>query len=382
MTGKLSKYKFKSKEALKRLELKRFEKRLHEKRRRAKRRRGNSPAYPGAGLPKANALSRIGKRWDDIHVPKVLDLIADTKSTCDFFTTVAAGVRSGRSPRLLFEDTEIITPESLIYLLAQFHKLQLEYGMTRITGTYAKHPRIARLLQESGFLKVLNVKPITLKGRKLSSTRFVKCKSDTKPDGKLIKTLRLELLGEDLRMPHRISSTVFRALSEAMINVQQHAYKDKQIVKGRRLKGRWWLGAQLSRKNNIFTLTFYDTGLGIPKTLARKYPLEIIRNYLSILPGFKPDDGQMIRAAVELGRSGTNQDHRGKGLLDIHKLIEKVGAGCLTIYSRQGRYKYENSGVTIKNDSSFIEGTLIKWEMPLDRAVESLIELDEFEVET
>ncbi|ARU06118.1 hypothetical protein CCO03_16860 [Comamonas serinivorans] len=186
------------------------------------------------------------------------------------------------------------------------------------------------------------------------------------------------MLGEDLQMPKPIGKMVFRALSEAMQNVHHHAYQKKQITR-LGLKGRWWLGAQLSKRKNFFELTFYDAGVGIPKTLHRKYPLEHIRSILSLLPGMEPDDAQMIKAAVELGRSRTNQSHRGKGLLDIHRLITTVGVGALTIFSRYGQYRYEplKGGEAIRNDGAFIEGTLIKWELPLDKVVAAFADMDE-----
>ena len=97
-----------------------------------------------------------------------------------------------------------------------------------------------------------------------------------------------------------------------------------------------------------------------------------------MLPGFDPDDGQMIKAAVELGRTRTDADNRGKGLLDLLKLIDTVGGGSLQIFSRRGVYKYTHNSETFTNDGNSIEGTLIKWELPLDMA---LIKLKEVQID-
>lgn len=356
-----------------RLAFNRFRQRLEErKRKQARRATTESAKRP----PLKRATVPLGQpAWQDYPVPKVLDLMTYRDETCSFFADVRARVIAGQRLRLVFLETEKISSESLIYLLAQMHKLRLEHGNDRITGTYPKSPKIERLLAESGFLHALGVRARKMVGRPLSATRFVKCKTDVEMRSSCIPELRDELLGDDLEMPKPIGKMVFRALSEAMANVQHHAYEQKHL-EHHQLKGRWWLGAQLSKKKNFFQLTFYDAGVGIPKTLHRKYTWEHIRGVLSLLPGIEPDDAQMIKAAVELGRSRTGQDNRGKGLLDIHRLITNVGAGALTIFSRGGQYRYEPSGEAISNDGNYVEGTLIKWELPLDKVV-AFADMDE-----
>jgi hypothetical protein len=347
----------------KQLEINRFLDRLKERHRKHRRRHAK---VSGVATPSYANKKFAGAKWVDYSVPAKLDLVANRTETCDFFQKVRHAVGYGQKVRLVFMDTDAVSSESLIYLLAQFQKLRLQHGVDCITGTYPRSVKIERLLTDSGFLKMLGVRPRKLKGRPASSTRFVKCKSDTVMNSKYIPELRDELMGDDLEMPQQVGKMVFRALSEAMANVNHHAYENKKISNG--LVGRWWLGAQLSTRKNYFELTFYDAGVGIPKTLHRKYTAEMIRGALSLLPGILPDDAQMIQAAVELGRSRTGLDNRGKGLLDIHSLITKLGAGSLTIFSRGGRYRYDSvNGASSQNDQNFVEGTLIKWEIPLDR---------------
>jgi len=181
-------------------------------------------------------------------------------------------------------------------------------------------------------------------------------------------------------MPTIIKKKVFRALSEAMTNVNHHAYKTKSNVFGKHL-GRWWMVATLSNRTRLFTLVFYDAGVGIPKTLPRRYPIELIRGALSLLPMIKPDDGQMIHAAMELGRTRTAESNRGKGLIDLAKLIDTAAAGSMSIYSRNGSYAYTPTLETHKNHQGFIEGTLIEWQLPIDKAIENLPQeiIDEIE---
>jgi len=198
-----------------------------------------------------------------------------------------------------------------------------------------------------------------------------------------IPKIRDELFGDDFQMPSFIKKDIFRALSEAMNNVGEHAYLNKHLS-SEVLRGRWWMGASMSLKKNIFNLTFYDAGVGIPKTLPTKYDMGIIRRALSLLPGFDPDDGAMIKAAVEIGRTRTRQDNRGKGLMDLHRLIDKSGVGRLRIISRKGWYEHEPTKNKCGSNVGFLEGTLISWQLPLDvatvqinNALQSELELDD-----
>ena len=262
---------------------------------------------------------------------------------------------------------------ALILLLAQIHKLRIEFGQSALTGTYPKDKKVERQLTESGFFELLKVESRNVAPSRVN--RYIRFKSDQKINGIDIQQLRQELLGQDLKMPPAIARAVFRALSEAMTNVNHHAYKSKAFLSPSaafELRGRWWLFATLNVPHNLFSLTFYDSGVGIPKTLPRKYAVELIRQMFSLLPGMLPDDAQMIEAAMRLGRTRTDLDYRGKGLLDLAKLIDVLGAGEMNIYSRQGKYSYTPLKQTRTNTPHFIEGTLIEWRLPIDKTLSEL----------
>jgi hypothetical protein len=359
----------------KRIEVARYERGLEAKA------RGRIPSishprkHTGAQYLVPRSRGGEAQGWHNLHAPVRLDLVLHREQTCAFFSEVRQLIQEGRNVRIVFMDTESISAEALIYLLGQVHRLRILRGAHRITGTYPKSQKVERLFEESGFLDTLGVNRRGAAKRASSHTRYLECKSDVEISGKTIPKLRSELLGPDLQMPGRVARTVYRALTEAMINVKHHAYHNKSMGVSA-LQGRWWLGAQLSRRKNLFTLTFYDAGVGIPKTLPRRYGWEQIRGILSLLPMFVPDDGQMIMAAVELGRTRTKKDNRGKGLMDLLKLIDQVGSGSIRILSRHGSYIYEvGHEARTSNDDNFVEGTLIKWELPLNKAVDILEDL-------
>ena len=362
-----------SQKILRSIETKRFERKLTQKAKKLEKNRKISKfeeSHRKLFSPKRRKW-KSNDPWTDIRVPTIVDLEKNPIETCEFIQEVRQYVRNGTRIRLLFNDTKSIKLSALVLLLAQIHKLRLEFGQDHITGSYPDNPRIERLLSDSGFYKLLQVKSRKNITTPSKLSRFIRFKSDQKPNSSEIPKLRIELLGDDLKMPIPIRNKIFRALSEAMTNVNHHAYKTKNITVSL-LGGRWWMVANLSEKTKLFTLAFYDAGVGIPKTLPRKYSIEKIRGVLSLLPGIQPDDGQMIRAAMELGRTSTNESNRGKGLLDLAKLIDTAGAGSMQIYSRNGTYKYASNLENHSNHDAFVEGTLIEWQLPINIALENL----------
>jgi len=310
-----------------------------------------------------------------LEVPEQLDLQERYEATCEFVDRVHRAVRRGNRVTLVFEDTMRIRTSALMYLLAQIHKLRLEHGDHCITGTYPASAHIERLLAESGFFKLLRVQTRERVSRPSAAMRYIKFKSDQRLESSRIAEVREEILRDDFQMPARVRTKIFRAATEAMLNVWHHAYTTKSFINPRaamHLHGRWWLLASLNVQKNLFTLVFADAGVGIPKTLPRKYPIEIVRQVVSVLPGFRVDDGQMIEAAMVLGRSRTQLDNRGKGLLDLTQIIDIVGGGEMNIYSRQGMVNYTARGTKPRNHVGSVEGTLIEWILPLDKALVAL----------
>lgn len=357
---------------LHRLEAERFERKLSQKNKKYLKNRAISQGEtPPPRVQKKHTSWKSKSKWIDYTVPAEMDLGPNRNESCDFIRAVRETVLAGSRLRLVFDDCKTIKLSALVLLLAQIHKLRLEFSADHITGTYPENPRLERLLTQSGFFKLLKVKSRVEKQSQSKLTRFIVFKSDQQPNSSEIPLLRSELLGDDLQMPSIIAKRIFRALSEAMTNVNHHAYKTKSI-RVSSVGGRWWMVASLSSRTRLFTLAFYDAGVGIPKTLPRKYTMEKIRGVLSLLPGMTPDDGQMIRAAMELGRTRTESTNRGLGLMDLTKLIDAAGAGAMHIHSRNGSYSYTPTKQVHSNSGGFVEGTLIEWQLPIDKALQNL----------
>ncbi|MGH7784995.1 MAG: hypothetical protein ACREO5_14280, partial [Candidatus Binatia bacterium] len=260
-----------------------------------------------------------------------------------------------------------IRPTALLLLLAELHRYQLTLSVQRVTGLYPKDPKVERMLQDSGFFRLIKVDHRIGAAPKQFPLDYIEFITDVRAEGEQVLLLRNKLFGDRILMPDIARRNLFRSLTEAMTNVCQHAYP-KEDFAAHPARNRWWLAGHVNRLRGDVTITFCDLGVGIPRTLPKLYASEVIRAVLALLPGVKPNDGEMIKAGMELGRSATKQSNRGKGLNDLRKFIDAAAAGSLHIVSGRGKYRYGAGGVeSISNHRISVGGTLLKWTVPMAR---------------
>lgn len=151
---------------------------------------------------------------------------------------------------------------------------------------------------------------------------------------------------------------VFRGMAEAMTNVMHHAYMDTGDGKSPPKNLGWWVFSQ--DKDGYLSVAMCDLGIGIPKTLPRKFRA-LFNNLLERFGA--PTDAQCIVASVEESKSRTRQRERGKGLGDI--IAAAGGDGTVMIHSNKGCYVSERGRVSHYNYKNDLEGTLVFWSLPL-----------------
>jgi hypothetical protein len=351
----------------------------------AKRKSRNRVAHaPIASKFSAYGEKSIGRNpaeYLDLQVPETLDLVSNLSETVDFIREFWRIVASRRARvRLVFEETKSIQPSALLLLLAYLHRARLIYGARHVTGTYPKSPRIENAMIDTGFLKLLGVKVRKARVAPRQPTlKLIPFMSNVVLDQDASRNLREALMGDEVRINIEAKKKLHRVISEAMLNVVQHAYPP-QFHTDSAVRGRWWLAGKIDFSKDELLVMFCDLGIGIPKTLPKLYTWEKIREALSILPGINPSDGQMIQAAMAIGRSQTGSTNRGKGLNDLRRLVELHPNGELRIYSRAGLYVYRGNGTeSVTNGNDKIGGTLIKWSVPLSSVTDWVPEPDSSE---
>lgn len=319
--------------------------------------------------PVRAAANHKARQFIDIVVPEFLCLDKAYEETAIFLQAVRESVLTTMvTIRLRFEDCKNIKPTAMLMLLSEVHRARLLRGQHALTGTYPKDHALLRRMCAMGFFKLLGIRS-PLETPKTFPLEYIPFQSSNKRAKHTTREMREGLLGENIKMQTLARRQLQRGVAEAMLNAITHAYPE-DAIKHPAVRNRWWICGHYHPPSKKVWIMFCDLGVGIPRTLPRRYPLERIRGVLNMLPGMAPDDGEMVYAAMQLGRSSTEQLHRGKGLKDLLFFIDQAGAGDLQIFSNRGYYQYRGDGTEHKATlPASIGGTLIKWSVPLDKVV-------------
>jgi len=266
-----------------------------------------------------------------------------------------------------FSRLESVTAAAILCLYAEIHRcIQLSEIDHPIRYIKPRHAEPRRVLNELKFFAGINNPSYDVIHE--GTIGVIPCTSGTKADNKLddlMNSIENNIYGGEIN--EEGDNTLYRSLSEAMLNVWQHAYKSSRIKKDEidRLGKRWWiLGHRI--EDNLY-LAIYDRGIGIPEALPFKYTKEVIDKFLDFLKLKNRSDANMIHAAMEIGRTGTGKQGRGKGLQDVRRFVEENPSGVLRIYSNRGGYVYRMEGDKIEHHSRkhSLRGTLIQWNVKL-----------------
>lgn len=312
--------------------------------------------------------SPSGRQFTVLTVPHRLDLGSDYIATMRFIHDfrVHAVQRHERSVSLDFRKLTHIGPRAALLLAAEIDRwCRLLMFQPVLQPRRRWNTDVRRLLREMGLydlVKVIN--PPSDCGGHDGSLRFVRFRSEDQALGERADEIAasIEAISGGLQDGGKERQALYRGLVEAMTNVNHHAYPDDTEITPQPLRGRWWMSASFDHTSRKVTISFFDQGVGIPATTERKHPGEKILGLIAKF-GLQNDDASLIQAATHLGRSRTDQGHRGGGLADIKRFTELVTDGRLTILSGRGCYVYSATGSEQRETlPTPIGGTLIHWE--------------------
>jgi hypothetical protein len=303
--------------------------------------------------------------------PESLNLADNIEETVAFLMKFRGWTSSTKYARSFYLDlrpVRSISPAGALLLVAELHRWRLIYSKRlRALDADEWNPQVRALLAEMGFFDLLEVDRSKLPssdGHSPTGSRFLPFKSGVMVDTRPFLELRDMIEALTGRLQQRLS--LYQAVSEAITNVLHHAYPVRNKL------SRWWMSASMNIEESKLTVMVLDHGLGIPKTLPRTIT-ERVRHKLSF-PAItsSSDDGAMIEAAVQLGRSSVMKPNRGHGLQrDIHAAIRNFdGKAKLRIHSNRGKYVFEKNfegeqstmSATIKKS---LDGTFIEWTFAL-----------------
>lgn len=330
-------------------------------------------------------VTRSGKRKkrpnkDKIVAPNIIDLYT-TKYHDKMVIFVAdiekkareIGISTDRKVHICFRNTTAITAAAGLWLLARIESIRVmfphvKYIVTRplpvkVASSHEKKHVVDSVLNRIGFYEAVG-----LKSRKLQEIANVKCWEVLR--GEEVMSSAVGQLLENVTQKLEVDySGLYRPLIEAMANSVEHAYRS-DLYKITKLSNtnKWWCFAALLE--NRLTVLICDLGVGIPNTLKKTQPSNIMLKLIQYIGNNLSSDSDYIRASLQVKKTRTKLAYRGKGGTDLQSIIEAVEGSRLSIMSNKGNYRFTNKGNKKKPElcwdgSQSISGTIVEWSIIL-----------------
>lgn len=281
------------------------------------------------------------------EMPADFSFIHNAEETIVYFDALISIIMKRIFKQKFFIDAKNVkevTTEALIYMIAIVYNikanrpLQYEFeGNLPITKT-AKD-----VFQNSGYLNYFKMKKLRMPDSS-SRVQIVSGKNVEPETAKRICDFVIDKLGATRS---RIN-VLYATLIELMSNTAKHAYRDNKSG----MIARWYLHALYG--DNKITISFVDTGEGIPGTLKKKF-LEKV---------FSISDSRLIQLSLtESGRSETGLPNRGRGLPNLFKHVEKNDISGFYVLSGCGSCMYdkETGELLLQEYNQKIYGTIFNF---------------------
>lgn len=268
--------------------------------------------------------------------------------------------KSGITTVIDLDRVERLMPAGTLLFFAELSRLKTIYPHKSFKFIRSKNDTVNQVLEHLKVYSLANYVSGAVPEREdvVTWRAATSTITDGRPAGELIETYE-SLSRAEIRH-------IFRGVSEAATNAVEHAYVD------RREDGinwsdesRWWMFCRESESRLYVAVC--DLGIGIPRSLPRTYSEEVVSLLLKTLSlGSIDDDAAMIRAAMEVARTRTEKDERGKGLGDMKQVVDSLPNSRLHIFSNRGMVSYENGHFSSRLYKNSILGTMVVWIIPIE----------------
>lgn len=333
----------------------------------SKRKKQSTNKDSGSTPSKTNALhaSRYNQPLFKIKIPITLNLDGDRVELFRLLDKVRGTLVYKHNCRVFldFSDLVNISCEAALMLLAEIDRsLALSAGKT-LTGNHPKNQTAAAVLKDMGYFKFFKVPdpPIS----KTNRIFLEACCGDV-TDGEVANRL-IEIFEKQLRFAPGFRRCLYEALVECMDNVKQHAYP-RDAFKGGRIVDRWWMMGFADNQTGEVTFSFVDQGVGIPRTLQKKWK-QIINS-----AGLIFSESDLICEAIDNNRSRLQSVRRGNGLSVLRSLIEHAPEGRFRICSRRANvhfFRHDTEPQLFDSEVTY-DGTLVSWSLSPQKVSKAL----------
>lgn len=278
----------------------------------------------------------------------------------------------GKRAAIDLRNVKAISFGAALALVAEINRAQEIRPGHVVHGALPKKPRLAKILHDIGFIAATSPglsSPLTVPDTHLLKVHSGLAETVTDTaflDGFLKRIFPPEAMSDKVR------GRLKGAVTEALLNVVDHAYSPKHSPEQEPLKRRWWIcGSADPKEGCIFVV--YDLGAGIPATVPTTAAEEIIDAYAELGEAERREDFELIKIAVTHPTSRTGTPGRGRGLPEMRRLIDRVGDGMLWITSGHGHYIYARGEREVDGGFAMnfrLHGTLVVWRLKVSEALD------------
>ncbi len=287
---------------------------------------------------------------DDEH-DKVVDFI---------FRLRHSFMKSDKTTVIDFTNTKQLVPAGTLLFYSELARLKSIFPNKNFKFIKSKDSTVNQVMQHLGVygLTGFNCRVVPEREDVVTWRAVTSVITDGKLAGELIETYE-SLSRDEIKR-------IFKGVSEAATNAVEHAYV------GARNDGvpsydqsRWWMFCRETEQKLYVGVC--DLGVGIPRSLPKTFGEEVISNLFNLLSlGKQRGDAMMIRAAMDISRTRTEKDERGKGLGDMKRVVDQIPGSVLMIFSNRGLVVYKEGEYQVKNYDKSIMGTIVVWILPID----------------
>lgn len=298
-------------------------------------------------------VSRITQHDKKIYnavAPEKLSIVNNTVITISYFNAIIKEMSKKEFDKEFFFDishVDFLTTDAIMYILAILKNIKGTAFRYKFSGNQPINSEAKNLMKRSGFYNYVNSEERSME----ATIDTIQIVHGVQSDPILAKQI-CDFVNAQCKTETIFTTPIYKTIIELMTNTRQHAYKDGAVLNN----ACWYM--HVEALDDKIRFSFLDTGLGIPKTVSKKF-LEKLLN--------KKQDCDLISSALKGEfRTETKEKNRGKGLPLILDYCKEGKLENLEIFSGKGRCRLlKGCGENIENNEfeESILGTLFLWEI-------------------
>lgn len=312
--------------------------------------------YAKSSTAMSNGNTKVGtKKPYTSLVPSFFSIVNNANETIHYFNCLINHIfRDPAIQKVCFDFSQVekMTIDALMYLLAILKFLRCKVEVYSGNIPVQSEPR--ELFLQSGFLKRISRHKVDV----IPNGRFYMCIGNL-ADG--IETKQVcDYLAEHSAARRETTHFIYDMLMELEVNTADHAYK----TNANSIFHENWLLA-VEDKSDKFSFTFLDVGVGICKTIYKRWHERLNlgkAQYEYLLSAF---NGMLLRSETKL-------KHRGRGLPKIKRYSTEKKIDNFTVITNQAICYADpesEQGISGRRISESLSGAVYYWEVSKDNFV-------------